>query len=105
MKRLIEQRYVFRQNLIAVIGVCLSFYFCYHLIAGERSYLRLVSLNRQIETTEKQYTLSSAEREALEQKVVMMRPGSVNRDLLEEQSRKVLGYHYKDEKVLIKNAN
>ncbi len=105
MKRLIEQRYVFRQNLIAVIGVCLSFYFCYHLIAGERSYLRLVSLNRQIETTEKQYTLSSAEREALEQKVVMMRPGSINRDLLEEQSRKVLGFHYKDEKVLIKNAN
>lgn len=105
MKRLIEQRYVFRQNLIAVIGVCLSFYFCYHLIAGERSYLRLVSLNRQIETTEKQYTLSSAERETLEQKVVMMRPGSVNRDLLEEQSRKVLGFHYKDEKVLIKNAN
>lgn len=105
MKRLIEQRYVFRQNLIAVIGVCLSFYFCYHLIAGERSYLRLVSLNRQIETTEKQYTLSSAERDALEQKVVMMRPGSINRDLLEEQSRKVLGFHYKDEKVLIKNAN
>lgn len=105
MKRLIEQRYVFRQNLIAVIGVCLSFYFCYHLIAGERSYLRLVSLNRQIETTEKQYTLSSAERTALEQKVVMMRPNSVNRDLLEEQSRKVLGFHYKDEKVLIKNAN
>ena len=105
MKRLIEQRYVFRQNLIAVIGVCLSFYFCYHLIAGERSYLRLVSLNRQIDTAAKQYVVSSAERGALEQKVVMMRPGSVNRDLLEEQSRKVLGFHYKDEKVLIKNAN
>ncbi len=105
MKRLIEQRYVFRQNLIAVIGVCLSFYFCYHLIAGERSYLRLVSLDRQIVTTEQQHDQTKAEREALEQKVVMMRPGSVNRDLLEEQSRKVLGFHYKDEKVLIKNAN
>ncbi|HEU4838378.1 MAG TPA: septum formation initiator family protein [Micavibrio sp.] len=105
MKRLIEQRYVFRQNLIAVIGVCLSFYFCYHLIAGERSYLRLVSLNRQIDTTEKNYVISSKERQELEQKVVMMRPGSVNRDLLEEQARKVLGFHYKDEKVLIKDAN
>jgi cell division protein FtsB len=105
VKRLIEQRYVFRQNLIAVIGVCLSFYFCYHLIAGERSYLRLVSLDRQIVTTEQQHDQTKAEREALEQKVVMMRPGSVNRDLLEEQSRKVLGFHYKDEKVLIKNAN
>lgn len=105
MKRLIDKKYVARQNLIAVIGVCLSFYFCYHLIAGERSYLRLVSLDHQISTTENQYGKTKAEREALEQKVVMMRPGSVNRDLLEEQSRKVLGFHYKDEKVLIKSAN
>ena len=105
MKRLIEQKYLFRQNLIVVIGVCLSFYFCYHLIAGERSYLRLISLNHQITTTEKQFKIASAEREALEHKVVMMRPGSVNRDLLEEQARSVLGFHYPDEKVIIKNAN
>lgn len=104
MKRLIDRKYVVRQNLIAVIGICLSFYFCYHLIAGERSYLRLVSLDRQIEKTQEEFHVASAEREALEQKVVMMRPGNVNRDLLEEQARKVLGFHYKDEKVLIKNA-
>ncbi|PZQ48046.1 MAG: septum formation initiator family protein [Micavibrio aeruginosavorus] len=105
MKRLIEQRYVFRQNLIIVIGICLSFYFCYHLIAGERSYLRLISLNHQISQTEKQYETRLAQRESLEHKVVMMRPGSVNRDLLEEQARSVLGFHYKDEKVLIKSSN
>lgn len=105
MKRLIEQKYLFRQNLVIVIGVCLSFYFCYHLIAGERSYLRLISLNHQIATTEQDYKKETAEREALEQKVVMMRPGSVNRDLLEEQARSVLGFHYPDEKVLIKSAN
>ncbi len=104
MKRLIDRKYVVRQNLIAVIGVCLSFYFCYHLVAGERSYLRLVSLDRQIEDTQEEYHVALAERETLEQKVVMMRPGNVNRDLLEEQARKVLGFHYKDEKVLIKNA-
>ena len=105
VKRLIEQKYLFRQNLIVVIGVCLSFYFCYHLIAGERSYLRLISLNSQISTTEKQLDLASAQRSGMEQKVVMMRPGSVNRDLLEEQARSVLGFHYKDEKVLIKSTN
>ncbi len=105
VKRLIERKYFFRQNLIIVIGVCLSFYFCYHLIAGERSYLRLLSLNHQITTTEKEYETASAERATLEQKVVMMRPGSVNRDLLEEQARSVLGFHYPDEKVIIKKAN
>ncbi len=105
MKKLIQQRYVFRQNMIAVVGVCLAFYFCYHLVAGERSYLRLLSLNYQISETEEEYGHRKAEREALEQKVVMMRPGSVNRDLLEEQARSVLGFRYDDEKVLIKNAN
>ena len=105
MRRLIEQKYFFRQNLIVFIGVCLSLYFCYPLIAGERSYLRLISLNYQISSTEKQYTQEKAKREALEQKVVMMRPGNVNRDLLEEQARSVLGFHYKDEKVIIKGVN
>lgn len=103
MKRLIEQRYVVRQNIVAVIGVCLAVYFCYHLIAGQRSYLRLVSLNTQIEDAQTQLAMNTAQREQLEQKVVMMRPGSVNADLLEEQARKVLGFHYDGEKVLIKN--
>jgi len=103
MKRLIEQRYVVRQNLIAVIGVCLSIYFCYHLIAGERSYLRLVSLNSQVSQTQTQLAMATDKRTSLEQRVVMMRPGNVNRDLLEEEARRELGFHYKDEKVLIKD--
>lgn len=103
MKRLIEQRYVVRQNLVAVVGVCLSIYFCYHLVAGERSYLRLVSLNSQQAQTEIQLAQATKDRTALEQRVMMMRPGHVNADLLEEQARKVLGFHYEDEKLIIRN--
>src|SRR5688572_15226727 len=103
MKRLIEQRYVVRQNIVAVIGVCLSIYFGYHLLAGERSYLRLVSLNSQQAQTEIQLAQASEKRADLETKVVMMRPGHVNADLLEEQARKVLGFHYENEKLVIKN--
>lgn len=103
MKRLIEQRYVVRQNLVSVVGICLAVYFGYHLIGGERSYLRLISLNFQTSAAERELALKSAEREALEQRVVMMRPGSVNADLLEERARRVLGFHYPDEKVILKN--
>lgn len=102
MKRLIEQRYVVRQNIVAVVGICLSFYFGYHMLAGERSYMRYISLTGQVEDVKQQLARDSKERESLEQKVVMMRPGSVNRDLLEEQARAILGFSYKDEKVLIK---
>lgn len=101
MKRLIEQRYIVRRNFIAVIGVCLSFYFCYHLIAGERGYLRYLSLERRVALTQVEAVHLAAEREKLEQKVTMMRPGSINRDMLEEQARSVLGFRYEDEKILI----
>lgn len=100
MKRLIEQRYIVRQNFIAIIGICLSVYFCYHLVAGERGYLRFMSLERQISAAEQEYQGLSSERQSIEQKVVMMRPGSINRDLLEERAREVLGYRYQDEKIL-----
>lgn len=105
MKRLIQQRYVFRQNLIVVIGVCLTFYFAYHLIAGQRSYMRMISLDRQIETMDDKYAATMTQRESIEAKVVMMRPGSVSRDLLEEQARKVLGFQYEDEKIVLKGIN
>lgn len=98
---MIDQRYAVRQNILSVIGVCLSFYFAYHLIAGERSGLSLISLKSQLAAADSELAAKKAEREALEQKVVMMRPGSVSRDLLEEQARQKLGFHYPGEKIVI----
>lgn len=103
MKNLIHERYVARRQLVPVLALCLVAYFGYHLVAGERSYLRLVSLNYQIAKTEKELQVETGNRVRLEERVAMMRPGSVDRDLLEEQARKILGLRYKDEKVLIKN--
>lgn len=94
-----------RHNLIAVIGVCLSLYFCYHLIAGERSYLRLMSLEHQMTQTSAQLETLTSERTDLEQRVVMMRPGSLNRDLLEEQARKVLGFQHEGERILLQSRS
>lgn len=101
MKRLIDKRYLVRQNLVAVIGICLSLYFTYHLIAGERSVLRLVSLDRQVEAQHATLANLTAERETLEKRVVMMRPGSIDRDLLEERARLILGYTGENEQILL----
>ena len=105
MKRLIEKRYILRRNLLAVIGVCLSFYFCYHLVAGQRGYLSLISLENRIASVSSEYTSHKAERSTLERRVVMMRPGSVDRDLLEERARHVLGYRYADELILAQDRS
>ena len=101
MKHLARHQFTIRRNLIALIGICLCVYFSYHAIQGERSYLQLLSLNKTLEHTKSEYAALKSEKDALERKVVMMRPGSINADLLEERVRAVLGYRHKDEWAVI----
>lgn len=105
MRKLIQKRYVLRQNLILVMGVCLSFYFCFHLLAGDRGYFRLMSLESQMTQASTEFDALQGEREKLEDKVVMMRPGSINKDLLEERIRSVLGYSYENEFILLQSRS
>lgn len=90
--------------MMAVIGLCLSVYFCYHLIAGQRGYFRLMSLESQVASLSTEYKDLKTEREHIEKRVVMMRPGSIDRDLLEERARHVLGYRHKDELILLQGS-
>lgn len=103
MKRLLQQHYVVKHNFVAIIGFCLCFYFTYHIISGERSYLRLVSLERNVERLSGQYDDLNKQRETLENKVAMLRPGSIDPDLLEERARVVLGYQRPDELVVMRS--
>ena len=99
MKRLIEQRHAVRHNLVAIIGMCLTIYFSYHSVLGERSALRLMSLNHGIEKLSTDVVHLHRDRVALESRVAKMRPGQVDRDLLEGRARLVLGFRRPDEKV------
>jgi cell division protein FtsB len=101
MKRLIEQRYVVRRNILMIIGLSLCAYFGWHIIAGERSTFRLMSLERQITKAETEFQKTKTQREQLESKVIKMRPGSIDPDLLEERARSVLGYARPDEQIVI----
>lgn len=101
MKRLIEQRYVVRRNILTLIGLSLCVYFSWHIIAGERSIFRLMSLEKGIIKTQAQYEKTKTAREQLETRVVKLRPGSIDPDLLEERARAVLGYARPDEQIVI----
>jgi cell division protein FtsB len=101
MRKLLQKRYVVKHNVVAIIGFCLCFYFTYHIVSGERSYLRLVSLERSVERLSGQYEDLNKQRHALENKVVMLRPGSIDPDLLEERARVVLGYQHPDEYIVM----
>ncbi len=101
MKRLVEQRYVVRHNFLTIMAFCLCFYFTYHIFFGERSIIRLISLERSTARISAEYNSLYQDRQELEARVVRLRPNSLDRDLLEERARFVLGYSYPDETILV----
>lgn len=78
-------------------------YFSYHALMGDRGYLKYMGLQHQVQDVSAQLASLKTEREQLESKVVQMRPGSINYDLLEERVRLVLGYSFSDELTFIDN--
>lgn len=103
MNKLMSHSQLFRENILAMIGVCLCIYFSYHAILGNRSVVKLYSLGAQIETLSQEKTAYVFTKDSLQKKVLMMRPGSVDKDLLEERARVVLGYRQSEEIVLLGN--
>jgi len=101
MRKLIAQHRVIRQNWFVILGFCLFCYFSYHALLGERSYIRLMSLERQITKVSATYDGLHEDRQALESKVVKLRPDSLDKDLLEERVRYVLGFYRQDEQVIL----
>ena len=65
--------------------------------------MRMFSLQSQIETLTAERDSLIVQREALEKKVSMMRPGSLNKDLLEERARVVLGYKKENDIIILGN--
>jgi cell division protein FtsB len=60
-----------------------------------------MSLDNQVEEQQAALERLTAERADLERRVVMMRPGSIDRDLLEERVRVMLGYTRENEQIII----
>lgn len=99
---LTQNRSAVRQNWVFMGGVFLCLYFSYFIVQGDRSYIRLLGLRSAITRSELEYEKTKADRIELARKVDMLRPGSINRDYLEERARAMLGYRAPGEVDVIK---
>jgi cell division protein FtsB len=77
----------------------LIFYFLYHAINGERGIISYWALSRQLSKYQAELDAIRSERLHFEHRVNLMRSESLDLDLLEEQSRKILGYAKSSEKI------
>lgn len=85
-----------------IVGA-LVVYFGYFAINGNHGLVNWIRLNHEIELKQAALDRIKAERTALEHRVRLLRPESVDPDLLEEQARARLGLSGPDEVVIMKD--
>ena len=89
------------QLLASVAGACVVGYFLYHTVEGERGWVAEMHLQNEVNDAQQTLTRMQKEHEALDHRVHLMRPESLDPDLLDEESRKTLNYSKPDEIVII----
>lgn len=74
-----------------ILAICLLGYFVYHLIQGERGVISWMRLNQKIVLAGEKLSQAQTEQTSLAHRVKLMRPDSLDLDMLEEQAREKLG--------------
>ncbi|HZU87628.1 MAG TPA: septum formation initiator family protein [Stellaceae bacterium] len=85
-----------------LLGMALTGYFAYNLVAGDRGLLAWMRLSRQLAAEQTTLAQERAERVALDLKVANLRPEHIDPDLLDERARAVLNLVAPDEIVVMR---
>ena len=81
-----------RQIVPQVLLACTLGYFAYHTVQGEHGVLAWLHLEKELRIAEANATVLAGERAQLEHRVGLLRPDSLDPDLLEERARLILNY-------------
>ena len=89
----------YRRVLTIVLLLSLSSYLVYQMMSGDRGFLALFKLSEKHRVLEKNINNLDDQKQSFEKKVYMLKPESLNLDLLDEQVRRRLGYSKDGETV------
>ncbi len=103
MKVLTEIRLRSGQIVGPVLGACLIVYIAYHAVQGDRGLIAFWQLTKQVAHADTIYLRLSRERAAMQNRVSLLNPNTLDRDMLEERARFMLGYSLPDEIVIFRH--
>ena len=90
-----------QSTLGPLLGVLVIAYFAFHVVQGDRGLLAYASLTKQISQAEISETKVADERAIWENRVSLLRPDQLDRDMLEERARVMLNYGRFDEVTIL----
>jgi len=76
-------------------------YFFYHAVQGEHGLLALREINARAAELQPKAEALADHRRALEARVALLQPDSLDPDMLDEQARRRLGFVHPDEIVIL----
>ena len=80
-----------RQVLAPLFGAAAMAYFGYHAVQGDRGLIAWWNLRFELERADRTLAEVTAEKTAIQKRVQLLRPESLDRDMLEERARLMLG--------------
>ena len=87
--------------ILSVLAASIVGYFLYHTVEGERGWVAQLRLQNKVNEAQDTLSKLQKEREALDHRVHLMRPESLDPDLSDERSRKTLNYSKPNEIILL----
>ena len=87
------------------ISFGLFVFFFYPLLHGDRGYFAWKGVEQRLADSQARYQQVRDERAALENRVKMLRPDSLDLDLLDERARAVLGFLKPSEVVVLDKSS
>jgi cell division protein FtsB len=91
-----------RSSAIPLIAVALTAYFGYHAFNGDHGLFAKLRLERQVETLRTELQLVRSERQALERRAVLLRPESLDPDMIEERVREMLNFVHPNDVMILR---
>ncbi len=101
MVRIHRQRLTPVRLLRPLLWMLVAFYMGYHTLHGERGLYALMRDQREEIALKRELAETKATREVMERRVGNLRDNSLDRDLLDEQMRRMLGVMKKGEVVVL----
>lgn len=100
MALMTEIRRRLRFAVAPLVGMAAVVYFSYHIVQGDRGLIAWVHLQNEIEKAEDTLASVRARKDDLEKRVGLLRPDSLDPDMLEERARVMLDMGRADEIVI-----
>ena len=104
MRMAVEIRRRLRQAIGPLLSLVAVTYLVYHAVEGDRGLLAWWRLNHDIRTAEAMLADQQRERDTLERRSRLLRPDSLDPDMLEERARAMADLGHDDELLILRQT-